>query len=111
MTSIIVVLPAPLGPMMQRSSPASMSSVSLLSALKPSKLTRDVVEIEDRAVRDVDARAGDAHGRAAGGRPRIGVGDSARCAASASCALARRVLARRASHASSPIDARAAGTA
>jgi hypothetical protein len=39
MTSIIVVLPAPLGPMMQRSSPASMASVSLFSALKPSKLT------------------------------------------------------------------------
>jgi hypothetical protein len=39
MTSIIVVLPAPLGPMMQRSSPASMVSDSLLSARKPSKLT------------------------------------------------------------------------
>ncbi len=39
MTSIIVVLPAPFGPMMQRSSPTAMSSVSALSALKPSKLT------------------------------------------------------------------------
>jgi hypothetical protein len=39
MTSIIVVLPAPLGPMMQRSSPASIVSDSLFSALKPSKLT------------------------------------------------------------------------
>ena len=39
MTSIIVVLPAPLGPMMQRSSPGSTSSVSASSALKPSKLT------------------------------------------------------------------------
>ena len=38
-TSIIVVLPAPLGPMMQRSSPASTDSVSALSARKPSKLT------------------------------------------------------------------------
>ncbi len=39
MTSIIVVLPAPLGPMMQRSSPRSIVSESALSALKPSKLT------------------------------------------------------------------------
>ena len=38
-TSIIVVLPAPLGPMMQRSSPSSMVSDRLLSARKPSKLT------------------------------------------------------------------------
>ena len=38
-TSIIVVLPAPFGPMMQRSSPGSTYSVSSLSALKPSKLT------------------------------------------------------------------------
>ena len=38
-TSIIVVLPAPFGPMMQRSSPASIDSVSLFSARKPSKLT------------------------------------------------------------------------
>ena len=35
----MVVLPAPLGPMMQRSSPSSMSSDSWFSALKPSKLT------------------------------------------------------------------------
>ena len=39
MTSIIVVLPAPLGPMMQRSSPTLMVRVSAFSALKPSKLT------------------------------------------------------------------------
>ena len=39
MTSIIVVLPAPFGPMMQRSSPALMFRLSALSALKPSKLT------------------------------------------------------------------------
>ena len=38
-TSIIVVLPAPLGPMTQRSSPASMASDSSFSALKPSKVT------------------------------------------------------------------------
>jgi hypothetical protein len=38
-TSIIVVLPAPLGPMMQRSSPALMFRLSAFSALKPSKLT------------------------------------------------------------------------
>ena len=38
-TSIIVVLPAPFGPITQRSSPASMVSDRLLSALKPSKLT------------------------------------------------------------------------
>ena len=57
MTSIIVVLPAPFGPMMQRSSPASIVSESLLSALKPSKLTRDVVEVQDRAVRGVELAA------------------------------------------------------
>ena len=39
MQSIIVVLPAPLGPMMQRSSPTSMVRLSAFSALKPSKLT------------------------------------------------------------------------
>ena len=38
-TSIIVVLPAPLGPMMQRNSPGSMIKDSPASALKPSKLT------------------------------------------------------------------------
>ena len=39
MTSIIVVLPAPFGPMMVRSSPFSTTSESALSALNPSKLT------------------------------------------------------------------------
>src|SRR5580693_6940878 len=39
MTSIMVVLPAPFGPMMQRNSPGSICNVSSLSALKPSKLT------------------------------------------------------------------------
>ena len=39
MTSIIVVLPAPLGPMMARISPGSTISDSSLSALKPSKET------------------------------------------------------------------------
>src|SRR6478735_629119 len=38
-TSMSVVLPAPLGPMMQRSSPESRMSVRFVSALKPSKLT------------------------------------------------------------------------
>jgi len=38
-TSIIIVLPAPLGPMMQRSSPSSIVSDSSLSARKPLKLT------------------------------------------------------------------------
>ena len=38
-TSIIVVFPAPLGPMMQRSSPSSIVSESAFSARKPSKLT------------------------------------------------------------------------
>ena len=38
-TSIIVVLPAPLGPMMQRNSPTPMYRFRSLSALKPSKLT------------------------------------------------------------------------
>ena len=39
MTSIIVVLPAPFGPMMVLSSPSSSTSESEFSALKPSKLT------------------------------------------------------------------------
>jgi hypothetical protein len=39
MTSIIVVLPAPFGPITQRSSPASIMSERLLSALKPSNET------------------------------------------------------------------------
>ena len=39
MQSIIVVLPAPLGPMMQRSSPTLIVRLSLFSARKPSKLT------------------------------------------------------------------------
>ncbi len=39
MQSIIVVLPAPLGPMMQRSSPTLTVRLSLFSARKPSKLT------------------------------------------------------------------------
>ena len=38
-TSIMVVLPAPFGPMMQRSSPPLMLRLRALSALKPSKLT------------------------------------------------------------------------
>ena len=38
-TSIMVVLPAPLGPMMQRSSPTPMYRLRLFRALKPSKLT------------------------------------------------------------------------
>ena len=39
MTSIMVVLPAPLGPMMARISPGSTSSERLFSALKPSNET------------------------------------------------------------------------
>ena len=38
-TSIIVVLPAPLGPMMARISPGSIAKDRLLSALKPSNDT------------------------------------------------------------------------
>jgi hypothetical protein len=38
-TSIIVVLPAPLGPMIVRSSPSSTTSDSSFKALNPSKLT------------------------------------------------------------------------
>ena len=38
-TSIIVVLPAPFGPMMQRSSPSSIVSDSAFSARKPSNVT------------------------------------------------------------------------
>ena len=38
-TSIIVVLPAPFGPMMARISPGSMAKERLFSALKPSNET------------------------------------------------------------------------
>ena len=48
MTSIIVVLPAPLGPMMARISPGSTSSERLFRALKPSKETVTPLEIEQR---------------------------------------------------------------
>ena len=49
-TSIIVVLPAPFGPMMARISPGSMAKERLLSALKPSNETRDALDIEQRAL-------------------------------------------------------------
>jgi hypothetical protein len=39
MMSIIVVLPAPFGPMMARSSPGSTTKESAFNALKPSKET------------------------------------------------------------------------
>ena len=39
MTSIMVVLPAPLGPMIARISPGSMTNDNSLSALKPSNET------------------------------------------------------------------------
>jgi len=39
MTSIIVVLPAPFGPMTARISPGASTSERLFSARKPSKLT------------------------------------------------------------------------
>ena len=56
MTSIIVVLPAPFGPMMQRSSPTSIEQRQLVQRLEAVEADGDVVEIEDRAVRRVDAR-------------------------------------------------------
>ena len=49
MTSIIVVLPAPLGPMMARISPGAMLERQVVERLKPSKETRDAVEIEQAA--------------------------------------------------------------
>ena len=52
MTSIMVVLPAPFGPMMARISPARVSSDRLLIARKPSKLTVTPFEVE-QALRDV----------------------------------------------------------
>ena len=50
-TSIIVVLPAPFGPMMARISPVSTTSDRSFSALKPSKRDGDAVEVEERAWR------------------------------------------------------------
>ncbi len=67
MTSIMVVFPAPLGPMMQRNSPVSIMRLRLFSALKPSKLTVMSSKIEDRAVRKIDlARLDDASVRRLG---------------------------------------------
>ena len=54
MTSIIVVLPAPFGPMMQRSSPALMRQRQRVQRLEAVEADADVVEVQDRAVRDVE---------------------------------------------------------
>ena len=54
MTSIIVVLPAPFGPMMQRISPALIDSDSAFERLEAVEADGDVVEVEDRAVGDVE---------------------------------------------------------
>ncbi|MGC3990499.1 MAG: hypothetical protein QM796_12620 [Chthoniobacteraceae bacterium] len=54
MTSIIVVLPAPFGPMMQRSSPALIDQAQLVQRLEAVEADGDVVEVEDRAVREVE---------------------------------------------------------
>ena len=51
MMSIIVVLPAPFGPMMARISPGASVSDRLLRAWKPSKRDADAVEIEQVCVR------------------------------------------------------------
>ena len=48
MTSIIVVLPAPFGPMMARISPGSTTSDRLVQRLETVEADRDAVEIEDR---------------------------------------------------------------
>ena len=50
MTSIIVVLPAPFGPMTQRSSPASIVERKLVERLEAVEADRDVVEIQDAAM-------------------------------------------------------------
>ena len=48
-TSIIVVLPAPLGPMTQRSSPASIGQRQVVQRLEAVEADRDRLEIEDDA--------------------------------------------------------------
>jgi hypothetical protein len=53
-TSIIVVLPAPLGPITQRSSPTSSVSDSFVQRLEAVEADGDVVQIQDRPVRGVD---------------------------------------------------------
>ncbi len=55
-TSIIVVLPAPFGPMMQRSSPTSMYSVQIVQRAEAVEADRDVFEIQNRAVRGIGHR-------------------------------------------------------
>ena len=54
MTSIIVVLPAPLGPMTQRSSPTSIAKRKRVQRLEAVEAHADRVEIQDDAVRSIE---------------------------------------------------------
>ena len=69
MTSISVVLPAPFGPMMQRSSPASSTSVSVVERLEAVEADADVVDPEDGAVRARRAAPGSTMRRQLAARP------------------------------------------
>jgi hypothetical protein len=53
-TSIIVVLPAPLGPITQRSSPASMVRLRSFNALEAVEAHRHRLDVQDAAVARVD---------------------------------------------------------
>ena len=54
MTSIMVVLPAPLGPMTQRSSPTSMENDKIVEGAKAVEADRHALEVKNRLVRDID---------------------------------------------------------
>ena len=101
MTSIIVVLPAPLGPMMQRSSPASSASESVVQRLEAVEADGDVVEVQDAAA----VRRGRARRRRRGRPSAPSARRSATSASAFGCASRRR---RRLRSAPSPRSSRAA---
>ena len=57
-TSIIVVLPAPFGPMMQRSSPTSMYELQIVQRAEPVEAHGDLFDIQEHAVRGIAAGVG-----------------------------------------------------
>ena len=71
MTSIIVVLPAPLGPITQRSSPASIDERKIVQRLEAVEADRDAVEVEDDAVREMSSSLRVPRGRAVAARRRL----------------------------------------
>ena len=101
MTSIIVVLPAPFGPMMQRSSPGSTIERQAFERLEAVEADGEAVEVEDRAGASV--------GRSAAALHRLLLGGGRRRPAPA--AAPTRSVAARSRAAAAGRRCRAAGTA